>query len=53
MTGWMGDDKHGENGVLKDAYKPANPEHVAIVRRQLAERGLTDVLAEMIGVARG
>lgn len=52
MTGWMGDDKHGENGVLKDAYKPFNPEHVAIVRRILAEaEGDTTDIAEMMGVA--
>ena len=50
MTGWMGDDKHGENGVLDDAYKPLDPVKVAIVRRLLVEGDAMD-LADMLGVA--
>lgn len=50
MTGWMGDDKHGENNVLADAYQPLDPAKVAIVRRLLVEGDAMD-LAEMMGVA--
>lgn len=50
MTGWAGDDKHGENGVLQDAFAPLDPVQVEAARRVLARSGGLD-LAEMIGVA--
>lgn len=50
MTGWAGDDKHGENGLLVDAFTPYDPVKVVAVRRVLERYGAGD-LAEMIGVA--
>lgn len=49
MSGWGGDDRHGENGLLTFAPATVAAGDVVVARRVLERCGALD-LAEMIGV---